>query len=187
MTLSLTHKLVVAIADDVGAKAAGEVVPSSWNDQHALTGAANALIGFDNGGNAVEIAAGANITIAGNQISAAGGAGSPGGSSGQVQYNNGGAFGGFTLGGDATLNTSTGALAVTKTNGVSFGALATPIGGVNSIAPAAHSWIAYVDTSGLPHQSQPAFADLSGSAGAAQLPDLGTGSQLFLHAHLGAL
>ncbi len=39
-----------------------------------------------------------------------GSATSPGGSSGQVQYNNAGAFGGFTIGGDATLNTATGAL-----------------------------------------------------------------------------
>lgn len=42
----------------------------------------------------------------------------PGGSSGQVQYNNAGAFGGFTLGGDGTLNTGTGALTVSKIGGV---------------------------------------------------------------------
>ncbi len=53
------------------------------------------------------------------------GGGTPGGSSGQVQYNNAGAFGGFTVGGDATLNTGTGALTVTQTNGVSFVASAT--------------------------------------------------------------
>jgi hypothetical protein len=41
-----------------------------------------------------------------------GGGGTPGGSSGQVQYNNAGAFGGFTLGGDATLVTSTGVMTV---------------------------------------------------------------------------
>jgi Protein of unknown function (DUF2793) len=40
----------------------------------------------------------------------AGGGGSPGGTAGQVQFKNGTAFGGFTLGGDATLNTTTGAL-----------------------------------------------------------------------------
>jgi hypothetical protein len=54
-----------------------------------------------------------------------GGSGSPGGSSGQVQYNNSGSFGGFTVSGDASLNTATGALTVTKTNGVSFAASAT--------------------------------------------------------------
>ena len=49
----------------------------------------------------------------------------PGGTPGQVQYDNAGAFGGFTVGGDGTLNTSTGALAVTKTGGVAFAASAT--------------------------------------------------------------
>lgn len=39
-----------------------------------------------------------------------GGGGTPGGASGQVQFNNAGVFGGVTLGGDATLNTGTGAL-----------------------------------------------------------------------------
>jgi hypothetical protein len=52
-------------------------------------------------------------------------AGSPGGSSGQIQYNNSGAFGGFTVGGDGTLNTGTGSLTVTKTNGTNFAASAT--------------------------------------------------------------
>lgn len=42
----------------------------------------------------------------------------PGGSSGQVQYNNAGSFGGFTVSGDGTLNTGTGALTVTKINNV---------------------------------------------------------------------
>lgn len=54
-----------------------------------------------------------------------GGGGTPGGTAGQVQYNNAGAFGGFTVSGDGTLNTSTGGLIVTKTNGVSFAASAT--------------------------------------------------------------
>jgi len=35
---------------------------------------------------------------------------SPGGSSGQIQYNNSNAFGGFTASGDATINTGTGAV-----------------------------------------------------------------------------
>jgi hypothetical protein len=74
--------------------------------------------------------AGTNVTISGtwpNQTinATGGGSGSPGGTSGQVQYNNSGSFGGFTVGGDATLNTSTGALTVTKTSGTAFGALAT--------------------------------------------------------------
>jgi hypothetical protein len=49
----------------------------------------------------------------------------PGGTNGQVQFNNSGLFGGFTVGGDGTLNTGTGSLIVTKTNGVAFAASAT--------------------------------------------------------------
>ena len=49
---------------------------------------------------------------------------SPGGSNGQIQYNHAGAFGGFTVSGDGTINTSTGALTVTKSSGSSFGTAA---------------------------------------------------------------
>jgi hypothetical protein len=51
--------------------------------------------------------------------------GTPGGSSGQIQFDNAGAFGGFTASGDATINTSTGAVSVTKTGGVAFSPSAT--------------------------------------------------------------
>jgi trimeric autotransporter adhesin len=40
------------------------------------------------------------------------GSGAPGGTSGQIQYDNGGSFGGFTMSGDATLVTSTGVITV---------------------------------------------------------------------------
>jgi hypothetical protein len=50
--------------------------------------------------------------------------GAPGGSSSQLQYNNSGAFGGYTMSGDATLVPSTGIITVTKSNGVSFGTAA---------------------------------------------------------------
>ena len=50
---------------------------------------------------------------------------SAGGSAGQVQFNNSGVLGGFTVSGDGTLNTGTGALTVTETNGVAFAASAT--------------------------------------------------------------
>ena len=48
-----------------------------------------------------------------------------GGVSGQVQYNNSGVLNGTTIGGDATLVATTGALTVTKTSGVAFAASAT--------------------------------------------------------------
>ena len=52
-----------------------------------------------------------------------GGGGTPGGSSGQLQWNNAGAFAGLTVSGDGTL-LSSGVLTVTKTSGVSFAASA---------------------------------------------------------------
>lgn len=55
----------------------------------------------------------------------AGGSGNPGGTNGQVQYNNSGAFGGLTIGGDCALNVSTGVITCTKTNGTSFAPSAT--------------------------------------------------------------
>jgi hypothetical protein len=51
--------------------------------------------------------------------------GNPGGTTGQIQYDNAGVFGGFTTTGDATINTSTGIVTVTKTGGTSFVASAT--------------------------------------------------------------
>lgn len=60
-----------------------------------------------------------------------GGGGIPGGIGGQIQYNNSGAFGGFTITGDAALNISTGALTITSTNGTAFGTLATLTPGAN--------------------------------------------------------
>lgn len=72
------------------------------------------------------ISAGSNITLTttsgGITIASTGGGGggTPGGSSGQIQYNNSGAFGGFTVGGDGTLNTGTGALTVTGSSGNAF-------------------------------------------------------------------
>jgi hypothetical protein len=54
-----------------------------------------------------------------------GSGGTPGGSSGQIQFNNADAFGGFTASGDATINTSTGAVSVTRTGGTAFAPSAT--------------------------------------------------------------
>lgn len=41
----------------------------------------------------------------------------PGGASGQIQWNNNGAFDGFTASGDATINTTTGVVTVIKMSG----------------------------------------------------------------------
>jgi hypothetical protein len=39
------------------------------------------------------------------------------------------------------------------------------LGGIESIAQTTSNWIQYIDTSGVPHQSQPAFSDISGTLG----------------------
>lgn len=52
-----------------------------------------------------------------------GGAGNPGGSSGQDQYNNAGVFGGYTLAGDCTITIPN--ISCTKTGGVAFATSAT--------------------------------------------------------------
>lgn len=102
---------------------AGTITTATWNGA-VITGA------YLNVGS--NISAGTNITLSGAGtsasplvINASGGGGSPGGTNGQIQYNNSSSFGGFTVGGDGTLNTSTGSLAVTKTNGTSFATSAT--------------------------------------------------------------
>ncbi|MDE2098636.1 MAG: hypothetical protein KGL39_15385 [Patescibacteria group bacterium] len=59
---------------------------------------------------------------------ACGGSGSgstPGGTSGQSQWNNGGVLAGYTMSQDCTLNTATGVITCTKTNNVAFGPWAT--------------------------------------------------------------
>jgi hypothetical protein len=54
-----------------------------------------------------------------------GSANNPGGTAGQVEVNFGGTgFAGVTISGDCTLNTSTGAMTCTKTNGTAFGTAA---------------------------------------------------------------
>lgn len=77
------------------------------------------------GGATGAILLGTNLSITGNTLNATGGGGTPGGSNGQVQYNNSGTFGGFFVGGDGTLNATTGNLVVSKTIGVAFAASAT--------------------------------------------------------------
>jgi hypothetical protein len=67
----------------------------------------------------------------------------------------------------------------TFANWTQIGVLGTAIQGLSS--GTAHQWVAYVDTSGVQHLSQPAFADVSGSIAQTQLPaTIGAGSSLTL-------
>ena len=52
---------------------------------------------------------------AGQFVAGGGGGGTPGGTNGQQQYNNAGSFGGFTMSGDMTVNTSTGLASLAST------------------------------------------------------------------------
>lgn len=58
---------------------------------------------------------------------------------------------------------------------------ATTLGGIESITSASNEWVSYIDTSGVPHQSQPAFSNISGqlalaSQATGQLPIGNVGS-----------
>jgi hypothetical protein len=55
---------------------------------------------------------------------------------------------------------------------------ASTLGGIESIASSTNNWIDSISTAGVPHQSQPAFSNLSGTASDAQLANAysGTGS-----------
>lgn len=102
--------------------------PTTLGGVFQSTAPANEFVtGVDLAGNLTH--SGGATTVNG-QTCAIGGAcsipvGVPVGTSGQIQYNNSGAFGGFTASGDATINTSTGNVIVTKTNGIGFSPSAT--------------------------------------------------------------
>jgi hypothetical protein len=69
MTVSLKHKFVSAIPDGTDATI---VRPSNWNDEHAITGTANKLFGFDNTGAASEVTVGSGLTYSGGTLIATG-------------------------------------------------------------------------------------------------------------------
>lgn len=88
-----------------------------------------------------------------------GGSTSPGGTTGQVQYNNAGAFGGFTFSGDMTVNVSTGLVTSTKINGVTPGGTC-----------GANQFVDILSTSAVPTCAQVTFGNLGGGLASSQLP-----------------
>src|SRR5271166_3862640 len=91
--LSLGGALTLAFSDFAGTIAAGQI-PATTVTAGSYT-SANITVGADG-----------RLTAAAN--GSGGGGGTPGGTSGQIQYNNSSAFGGFTASGDFTINTGTG-------------------------------------------------------------------------------
>lgn len=77
------------------------------------------------------------------------GGGTPGGTSGQEQFNNSGVFGGFTSSGDNTVNTSTGVRTVTGTNGLAL-PISAPVTATNSSGQIIPATTAIVSTVGTP-------------------------------------
>lgn len=75
-----------------------------------------------------------------------------------------------------SLNNGTGIVTANPTSGnVTFTlqpAQASTIGGVQSLAAVTSNWIDSISTLGVPHASQPAFTDISGTASTGQIPNL---------------
>lgn len=86
----------------------------------------------------LDFTSGATVTDGGGGTAnvAISGGGTPGGNSGQIQYNNSGAFGGYTQSGDCSTDTSTGLITCLKSNGSLFGTAAflnAPAGGFGTV------------------------------------------------------
>lgn len=105
-----TARQVVSLETDTHAPAAGPftIGESSLNPSGAAAGTYGDAthVGQFTLGTDGRITSAMNVAIT---------AGSPGGTSGQVQYNNSGAFGGFTFSGDLTVVTSTGVATLAST------------------------------------------------------------------------
>jgi len=129
MAISLKHSTLA-----VGAEAGnGEIGKTQWNEDHALTMGTGKLLGRSTAGDGAveEITLGAGLALAAGELTASG---AVGGSNTQVQFNDGGAFGGdagltfnktskaLTLGG-ATVTTSSPVIDAAQTwnaGGVTF-------------------------------------------------------------------
>jgi hypothetical protein len=143
MTFQVTHTKVATTPDDPSF----EVGSTEWNATHSLSMASGNVLGrLSAGAGAVEELTFAQVTsqlgvftatLIGLAPASGGGtsnflradgtwavppggaATTPGGSSGQIEYNNAGAFGGFTMSGDVTVNTGTG-VATIGANSVTY-------------------------------------------------------------------
>lgn len=104
-----------------------EAQPAQWNyGVNPATGNSQAVYPGDvkmtemgGAGGCLQVDANGNVSSVGGGVCANA---SAGGTNGQVQYNNSGAFGGFTLSGDCTLAVPN--ITCTKTNGTAFGTAA---------------------------------------------------------------
>ena len=108
-------RLPLGSASAFGAvKADGTTITASGGVLSAVTGGSGNVLasGSPTSGQCAEFT-GSGYNVIGGGCS--GGGGSPGGSNGQIQYNNSGAFGGFNLSGDCTE--TLGAMTCLRTNG----------------------------------------------------------------------
>lgn len=64
MAVSLKHA-TQAVGTDAGN---GEIAKAEWNEEHALTGTANALLGFDGTGDGAEVSVSANLSLSGGTL-----------------------------------------------------------------------------------------------------------------------
>jgi hypothetical protein len=90
----------------------------------------------------INFTTGCTTTFASGVFSVActGGAGNPGGSANQIQYNNAGSsFGAFTMTGDCSIVVATGVITCTKSSGTAFGSLATLATGTAAQFPVVNS------------------------------------------------
>lgn len=112
-TVTLPSAATLAANGGIIVQAVGNSVTLTPQAADAINGGTlGASVTLASGGTFAVTTSGAAGATAFAETGGGGGGGTPGGSSGQVQYNNSGAFGGFTMSGDATLNTGTGALTV---------------------------------------------------------------------------